>query len=238
MSTQKDYLIENVQQLGIALTDAQADCFLRYYELLIETNRVMNLTAVTDYEEVVRLHFTDSLSIVRAVDVMHTKNLLDVGSGAGFPGIPLAILNPDLEVVLLDSLGKRVRFLNDTASALSLRNVTALHSRAEDLARKKEHREHYDLVVSRAVARLAALAEYCIPYVNHNGRFVSYKSDRAAEEIAEAEKAIRILGGTLEKTETFELNGTGRSLVVIRKIKKTPAVYPRKAGLPSKSPIC
>ena len=237
MSTQKEDLIRTIRQLEIELSDHQADQFLRYYELLIETNRVMNLTAVTEYRDVVRTHFADSLSLRRVAEIAAVKSLIDVGSGAGFPGIPLAILNPEMETVLLDSLGKRVRFLNDTASALGLRNVRAIHGRAEDLARDRAHREHYELAVSRAVARLATLAEYCLPYVNLGGAFVSYKSDRAADEIREAEKAVRVLGGIIEREETFALNGTGRTLVVVRKQKKTPAAYPRKAGLPGKEPI-
>jgi len=238
MSTEdKRFLCDHIEDAGVKITDEQADLLLTYFHLLEEKNKVMNLTAVSDFEGVVKTHFADSLSIVRAVDLTKVKNVMDVGSGAGFPGIPIAIAFPKIHVTMLDSLNKRVNFINEVIGELHLENAEAVHARAEEGARQKEFRGRYDLVVSRAVSNLSTLAEYCIPYVNQNGIFVSYKSDQAADEIKAAEKAIRILGGTLEKAETFRLNDTGRTLAVIRKVRKTPDLYPRKAGMPGKNPL-
>ena len=197
----------------------------------------MNLTAVTDFEGVVVTHFADSLSLVRVTDPSQAKSIMDVGSGAGFPGLPLAIAFPKTKVVMLDSLNKRVNFLNEVIEALHLKNAEAVHARAEDGARDRNYREKFDLTVSRAVSNLSTLSEYCLPYARVGGVFVSYKSDQAGDEIKAAEKAVRTLGGNIEKIENFHLNGTGRSLVLIRKQKKTPALYPRKAGMPGKNPL-
>lgn len=238
MSTnEKEYLLDRIADAGVKLNTAQADQLLEYFHMIEEKSKVMNLTTITDFEGVVRTHFADSLSIVRAVDMTKVKNAIDVGTGAGFPGIPIAIAFPEIQVTLLDSLNKRVVFLNEVIEKLQLGNTSAIHARAEEGARMKAYREKYDLAVSRAVSNLSTLTEYCLPYVNQKGIFVSYKSDQAEEEIKSAEKAIHVLGGVLEKTEVFRLNDTGRILAVIRKVRKTPELYPRKAGIPGKIPL-
>ncbi len=228
-----------LQNLKIELTETQKQQFDKYYELLVEWNKVMNLTGITEYEEVNEKHFTDSLALVKAIDVHNVHSVIDIGTGAGFPGIPLKIAFPHLKVVLLDSLNKRIKFLNAVIEELGLENVVTLHGRAEDYARKEEYREQFDLCVSRAVANLSTLSEYCLPYVKKGGMFVPYKSGNIDEELKQSEKAISILGGKLVDTVKFELPGTeiGRSFVKISKIKNTGKKFPRKAGLPTKEPI-
>lgn len=225
--------------LGISLNDVQKEQFDRYYELLIEWNKVMNLTGITDYDEVNLKHFTDSLTIVRSITLEKISTLIDVGTGAGFPGIPIKIAFPHIKVVLLDSLNKRIKFLNEIAAQLELADVTALHGRAEDYAKKEEYREKFDLCVSRAVANLSTLSEYCLPFVKQGGYFVSYKSADSDEEILNSKKAFEILGGKLERTDKFTLpeSDMGRALAVIEKVKDTPRKYPRKAGIPSREPL-
>lgn len=225
--------------LGISLNDVQKEQFDRYYELLIEWNKVMNLTGITDYDEVNLKHFTDSLTIVRSITLEKISTLIDVGTGAGFPGIPIKIAFPHIKVVLLDSLNKRIKFLNEIAAQLELADVTALHGRAEDYAKKEEYREKFDLCVSRAVANLSTLSEYCLPFVKKGGYFVSYKSADSDEEILNSKKAFEILGGKLERTDKFTLpeSDMGRALAVIEKVKDTPRKYPRKAGIPSREPL-
>lgn len=232
-------LTEACEKIGVTLTDKQIEQFLTYYEYLVEKNKVMNLTAITEYEEVVLKHFVDSLSIVKAVDMSKSYKMLDLGTGAGFPGIPLKIAFPDLEVVLMDSLNKRIKFLEEVIEKLNLDKITAVHARAEEGARKPEYREKFDICVSRAVANLASLSEYCIPFVKVNGIFVSYKSTKIDEEIKTAQKALSMLGGKIKKIEEFMLPDTeiGRAFVVIEKVKTTPGKYPRKAGLPTKEPL-
>lgn len=231
--------IKELDTLGIHLSDIQQEQFDRYYELLIEWNRVMNLTGITEYEEVNLKHFTDSLTIVRINDMKNVSTLIDIGTGAGFPGIPIKIAFPHIKVVLLDSLNKRIKFLNEVVEKLNLDNVETLHGRAEDYAKKAEYREQFDMCVSRAVANLSTLGEYCIPFVKKGGCFVSYKSADSDEEIYQSEKAISILGGKISKIDKFMLPGSdmGRALVVIEKDKNTPQKYPRKAGVPSKEPL-
>lgn len=232
-------LTESCEKIGITLTEKQIEQFLIYYEHLVEKNKVMNLTAITEYEEVVLKHFVDSLSIVKAVDMSKYHRLLDLGTGAGFPGIPLKIVFPDIEVVLMDSLNKRIKFLEEVISKLELDSITAVHARAEEGARKAEYREQFDICVSRAVANLSSLTEYCLPFVKQKGAFVSYKSMKVDDEIKNAKKAVSILGGEIKKIEEFLLPDTeiGRSFVVIEKVKTTPGKYPRKAGLPTKEPL-
>lgn len=232
-------LTEACKKIGITLTDKQTEQFLTYYEYLVEKNKVMNLTAITEYEEVVLKHFVDSLSIVKAVNMGDYHKLLDLGTGAGFPGIPLKIAFPDVEVVLMDSLNKRIKFLNEVIEKLELEHITAVHARAEEGARKTEHREQFDICVSRAVANLSSLAEYCLPFVKKSGIFISYKSMKIDDEIKTADKAVSILGGKIDRVEEFMLPDTeiGRSFVIIKKIKPTPGKYPRKAGLPTKEPL-
>lgn len=234
-----DSFYHDLEQLSISLNEKQICQFLRYYELLVEWNQVMNLTAITDFDEVCKKHFIDSLSLVKAYDVSSVQTLIDIGTGAGFPGIPLKIVFPDLKVTLLDSLNKRVNFLNAVIDELALKNIETFHGRAEDYAVKGKLREQYDICVSRAVANLSTLCEYCIPYVKVGGHFISYKSEKITDEIVSAEKAISVLGGKLDNQIEFMIPNSDiyRNLVVIYKNKKTPASYPRKAGVPSKNPI-
>ena len=199
----------------------------------------MNLTGITDFEEVVCKHFVDSLSIVKVKNMNDVDNLIDVGTGAGFPGLPLKIVFPHLKVTLLDSLNKRLNFLNQVIEKLGLENITTVHYRAEDGARKAELREQFDCVVSRAVANMSTLCEYCLPYAKVGGCFVAYKSGNAEEEIDKAKKAVHLLGGVKENAIYFDLpdSDIGRSLVIVKKKEPTSKKYPRKAGLPSKEPL-
>lgn len=234
-----DTLVRETKQLGITLSEKQMQQFIRYYELLVEWNSFMNLTAITGYEEVMEKHFVDSLAAVKVCDFHQVKTLIDIGTGAGFPGIPLKIAFPHLEVVLLDSLNKRTKFLNEVINQLGLENIRTIHGRAEDYAKQKEYREQFDVCVSRAVANLSTLSEYCIPYVRNMGDFISYKSGKIEEEVEQARKAVFILGGKISKIEKFCLADTDmeRSFVIIKKEKKSPEKYPRKAGMPSKEPL-
>lgn len=236
---QREILSEKMEAIGIALSERQKEQFLKYYEMLVERNKVMNLTAITEYEEVLDKHFVDSLSLIKALCVENVDSVIDIGTGAGFPGIPLKIAYPHLKVTLLDSLNKRINFLNDVVEALELDGIETIHGRAEDFAKQKDYREQYDLCVSRAVANLSTLSEYCLPYVKVEGYFVPYKSGEIDEELKNSANAIKILGGELEKVVKFNLPGTdiGRSFVKIKKVKSTQKKYPRKAGLPSKEPL-
>ena len=239
----KDFsqLKKDLNEFGIELTAEMEEKFLLYYNMLIEWNSFTNLTAITDFDEVLKKHFTDSVSLIRAIPDLAEKRfkVIDVGTGAGFPGIPLKIVFPNISVVLLDSLNKRVNFLNEVISKLQLTDITAMHGRAEDFAQNKEYRESFDLCVSRAVANLATLSEYCLPFVKKNGRFISYKSEKVSEEFEVSGKAISVLGGEYENQVTFELPDSDiyRNLFIIKKKSATPGKYPRKAGLPSKEPI-
>lgn len=233
-------LLENgCKELGISLNDIQKDQFVQFYEYLVEKNKVMNLTGITEFEEVLTKHFLDSLACVKAVDLTKFRNFIDIGTGAGFPGIPLKIAFPHLSACLLDSLKKRVNFLEESFALLKLTNITGIHGRAEEFAKNKVYREQYDLCVSRAVSNLATLSEYCLPYVKKGGCFVSYKSGSVKEEADSAKKAVEILGGKIKEIVYFQLPDSEiqRSLVVIEKIKNTPARYPRKAGTPLKEPL-
>ena len=234
-----EILEKGCEELGIALNDTQKNQFIRFYEYLVEKNKVMNLTGITEFDEVLVKHFLDSLCCVKAVDMNNVKTVMDIGTGAGFPGIPLKIAFPHLKVVLLDSLNKRIKFLDAVIEELGLENISTIHGRAEDFAKKKEYREQFDLCVSRAVANLSTLSEYCLPFVAVNGSFVSYKSGDSEEEIQQAKHAISRLGGKVKNVDKFQLPGTdmGRALVEIKKTKQTPGKYPRKAGLPAKEPL-
>ncbi len=230
---------EDLDALHISLTEKQIEQFLRYYELLIQWNEVMNLTAITDYEEVMKKHFIDSLSLIKAYDLNREVSLIDVGTGAGFPGLALKIAFPNLQVTLLDSLNKRIGFLQNVIDDLELEGIVAIHGRAEDYAKKGMLREQFDLCVSRAVANLTTLSEYCLPFVKIGGQFISYKSEKIAEEQIQAKAAINVLGGNVaeEISLTLPHSDIYRNLFVINKVKETPKKYPRKAGLPSKEPI-
>ena len=232
-------LREKAAAFGIKLSDHQLDQFETYYEMLVEKNKVMNLTAITEKNEVIDKHFADSLALIKSGVSLTGQKILDIGTGAGFPGIPLKIAFPELEIVLLDSLNKRIKFLNEVIEALGLEKITAIHGRAEDFAKQKEYREQFDYVVSRAVANLTVLSEYCLPYVKVGGHFISYKSGTVQEELQQAEKAVKILGGKIQDVVYFNLPDSEiqRSLVVIEKMKSTPGRYPRKAGTPLKEPL-
>lgn len=232
-------LKEKAYEIGIELNEQQIEQFNKFYEMMVEWNKVMNLTGITEYDEVVEKHFIDSLSIAKVIDMSQVKRVIDIGTGAGFPGVPLKIAYPHLEVTLLDSLNKRIKFLNAVIEQTGLEKIKTIHGRAEDYAKQSDYREKYELCVSRAVANLATLSEYCLPYVAVNGRFISYKSGEIDSEVNESKKAIQILGGKLAKVEKFQLTGTdiGRSFVIIKKVKTTGKKFPRKAGLPSKEPL-
>lgn len=237
-----DHLKAICGEMSLEITEEQIQKFFSYYELLIERNKVMNLTAITEMEDVITKHFVDSLLLVNAVPEIRERpySCIDVGTGAGFPGIPLKIMFPQLKITLLDSLNKRIGFLNDVIQELGLTDIIALHGRAEDFGRDALHREQYDLCVSRAVANLATLSEYCLPFVKTGGRFVPYKSGKVEEELTQGNSAVNKLGGAMDPVITLKLPGTEdveRTFVPIRKISKTAKKYPRKAGLPSKEPL-
>lgn len=234
-----DIFAKDLGLLGITLSEEQYGRFIRYYELLAEWNGRVNLTAITEYEDVIKKHFVDSLALVKACDISGSRTLIDVGTGAGFPGLALKIAFPHLRVTLLDSLNKRILFLDTVIRELGLTGVETVHGRAEDFARPGKLREAFDLCVSRAVANLSSLCEYCLPYVRRRGLFVAYKSGNASREIAEAEKAVRLLGGKWKEQVEFTLpdSDIGRSLLVIEKERATPVKYPRKAGLPGREPL-
>lgn len=228
-----------LEQLEVPYTEDMIVKFFEFYGMIIEKNKVMNLTAITELDEVIEKHFLDSVSLAGSMELHKNIQVLDLGTGAGFPGIPLKILFPELKILLMDSLNKRIRFLEEVILQLKLDGITAVHGRAEEMARLPEYREQYDLCVSRAVANLASLSEYCIPFLKIGGKFVSYKSGDVENEVKQAQKAISILGGKLVNVEKFVLTGTdlSRSFVIIEKVKHTPKQYPRKAGIPSKSPL-
>lgn len=227
---------------GKTLTDRQLEQFERYYEMLIEKNKVMNLTAITERNEVIVKHFMDSVALAGSFDLDRDLHVIDVGTGAGFPGIPLKIAFPRLNMTLFDSLNKRVKFLDEVIEGLNLNeegNCVAMHGRAEEGGRNAALREAYDLVVSRAVANMAVLSEYALPFVKRDGYFISYKTETIDDELKAAKRAISILGGKVENVVKMKLSDTdiGRSFVMIRKVKPTPKAYPRKAGTASKQPL-
>lgn len=228
-----------LKELNIQINEIQKKQFDTFYSMLVEWNKVMNLTGITEYEEVIEKHFVDSLSIVNIFDLSEVNTVIDVGTGAGFPGIPLKIAFPHLKITLLDSLNKRIHFLDSVIDELKLDGIYTIHGRAEDFAKKDDYRERYDLCVSRAVANLSTLSEYCLPYIRVGGIFISYKSGDVDDEVLESKKAISILGGKLDNVVKFQLPGTdiNRSFIKIKKIKNTGKKYPRKAGLPSKEPL-
>lgn len=230
---------EVFDKMHIELPDGALELLNRYYEMLIDTNKVMNLTTITEYSEVVIKHFADSAAIGCITDMNGNIDLIDVGTGAGFPGIVLKIVYPQLSVVLLDSLNKRVNFLKNVITELGLTGISAIHGRAENIARNKDYREKFDLCVSRAVANMSSLSEYCLPFVKVGGRFIPYKADGCDEEVKTASKAVNILGGKIRKIESYVIPDTDicRKFVVIDKLRNTSAKYPRKAGLPTKEPL-
>ena len=238
-----DRLVDICNKINIDISDDQIEKFKSYYELLIEKNKVMNLTTITEKNEVIIKHFIDSIAIIpylKKLDLIDSnKRIIDIGTGAGFPGIPLKIMLPDIEFTLLDSLNKRVGFLKEVIDNLDLSGIEAIHGRAEDYAVDKKYREKYDFCVSRAVANLSTLSEYCIPFVKTGGLFISYKAGESEEEINNSKNAIKLLGGKINKVEEFILPETDatRVFVLINKLTSTDKKYPRKAGIPTKKPL-
>lgn len=232
-------LLEGLAKWNITLTIEQQKQFEAYYDLLVEWNSFMNLTGITEYEEVLVKHFLDSLALFHEHPYKKPCSLMDMGTGAGFPGIPLKIVYPEIKVTLVDSLNKRINFLNEVIKQLELTNIEAIHARAEELVRKEEYREQYDFVVSRAVARTVSLAELCIPYVKVGGYFIPYKSGNIQEELEEATHALSVLGAKCESIKSFTVPNSDlqRSLLIIKKTKNTPKAYPRAGGKPLKAPL-
>lgn len=228
---------QKAEEIDIDLNVEQLWKFYSYMELLIEWNEKINLTAIIEPEEIILKHFIDSLTIYKYIE--KDNKVVDVGTGAGFPGIPLKIANPELKITLVDSLNKRLIFLQDVINKLQLKNVEIIHARAEEFGQNKKFREKFDIATSRAVANLSTLSEYLIPLVKLNGKCICMKAADADQEIKEAKKAINVLGGTIKEVENFMLpqSDIGRTIIIINKEKTTPTKYPRKAGMPSKDPI-
>lgn len=234
-----NFLKEYIKKIGVELSDKQVKQLNKYYEMLVEKNKVMNLTAITEYKDVVIKHFADSIAIIKAFDLNKVNSLIDIGTGAGFPGMVLKIVFPNIKITLLDSLNKRINFLNDVIKELGLVDINTIHGRAEDYAHNLQYREQYEICVSRAVANLSTLSEYCIPFVKIGGSFISYKASDCEAEIDAATNAISKLGGHKPVIKNFILPDTDieRNFVNIKKDSKTKGIYPRKAGVPSKEPL-
>ena len=233
----KELMKENLKELNVDLTDLQLEQFYNYMSILIEWNKFMNLTGITDPEEVITKHFIDSLTVLDKIDKNAT--IIDVGTGAGFPGIPVKIAFPETKVVLLDSLNKRIKFLNEVIEKLELKDIETIHGRAEECGRNKSYREKYDIAIARAVAPLNVLLEYLMPFVKVNGKCLCMKGSSSEEEIKNSKNAVKVLGGEIIKTEEFYIPNTDikRRIVQVNKIKETSNKYPRKAGTPSKEPL-
>jgi len=234
-----EHLKKGLNNLKITLTGKQINQLIQFYEYLVKKNKVMNLTTITEWEEVVQKHFLDSLALINGVDINQVETVIDVGTGAGFPGIPLRIAFPHLKMTLMDSMNKRIKFLQEVIDICGLEQIEVIHSRAEDLARKEEQREKYDICVSRAVANLSVLSEYCLPFVKVGGKFISYKSGSVDEEIQSANKSVEILGAKVGKIEKFMLPDSDikRTLIVIDKIKPCANKYPRKPAIIKEKPL-
>ena len=224
-------------KMNISLLKEQYEQFYAYMELLIEWNEKMNLTAITDPKEIILKHFVDSLTITKYVE--EGKSIIDMGTGAGFPGIPIKIYRKDVKVVLADSLNKRIKFLDEVIDKLKLENVETIHCRAEELGKNKQYREKFDYATSRAVANLSTLSEYLMPFVKLNGKCIFMKTIEVEEELEKAKKAIKTLGGKIEKVDKFEIpeSDLGRSIIIVKKEKITPSKFPRKPGTPAKEPL-
>lgn len=230
-------LISDAERLGITLTDEQISRFDTLSELLVEQNKTMNLTAITDPDGIAVKHFADSISVLTAAEIPNGARVLDVGTGAGFPGIPLLIMRPDLDLTMIDSTAKKLKYVENTVNELGLIAAT-LHTRAEEAGQSKEYREKFDFVCSRAVAALNVLCEYCLPFVKQNGLFIAMKGAKAQEEIDGAKAAIKLLGGKIIAEKSFSLSDGGeRTLVVIKKISQIPPKYPRPSAQIAKKPL-
>lgn len=233
---------KGLEELDIELSNDQIEQFVKFYEMLVEKNKVMNLTGITEFNEVIVKHFIDSLALVKVIDknkLSDDISVIDIGTGAGFPGIPLKIAFPEIKITLLDSLNKRINFLKEVSEELGFDNIEFIHGRSEDFGRNPQYREQYDICVSRAVANLATLSEFCVPFVKVGGSFVSYKAGDCGEEVKESIKAVEKMGGKIKNqleyvVPTSDLN---RVLLLIKKEKATPKSFPRKAGTPAKEPI-
>ena len=237
MKEKISYMSDKFEQAGFTFSDLQKRQFYTFYNMLIDKNKVMNLTGITEFTEVVEKHFLDSIYLNHVTDLDQPVKIIDLGTGAGFPGIPLKIAFPEIEITLVDSLNKRIHFIEEVIEELGLTSIYAVHARAEELARNSEYREKFDLCVSRAVANLSTLEEYCLAFVHIGGKFISYKSGEIEEEVQESKKACFLLGGKLKEVYKFDLEESKRSFVVVEKVKTTPKTYPRKAGTPSKMPL-
>lgn len=234
-----DLLISVLRKLNLPYDDCTINKFKKYMDLILQWNEKVNLTSITEKDEFIKKHFVDSLVCCEYNQFKVSNKIIDVGTGAGFPGIPLAIVNPDKEFLLMDSLNKKIKIIDEIAAEIGISNVKFCHGRAEDLAQNKEYREQYDLCVSRAVANLAVLSEYCLPFVKVGGWFAAYKSSTTEEEIKNSLKALELLGGKIEIKESFKMEGydLDHNIIFIKKVKKTLAKYPRKPGTPAKEPL-
>lgn len=237
--TDIETLKKGVGEIGVDLGEAEAEKFLKYKELLLEWNEKINITAITDEKEVDIKHFLDSLTAFTTDKLSGYERIIDIGTGGGFPGIPLKIINKDLEVTLLDSLNKRIIFLQEVIKTLGLTDIEAVHGRAEELSRKEEYREQYDICISRAVASLDTLSEYCLPFVTKGGYFIAMKGPDVEEELNLSKKAIDTLGGKVEEVKLIEIpeSDITHSLIIIKKVSNTPKRYPRGGGKPKKQPL-
>lgn len=243
----KNLIVSEFKKIGIELDEKKVNQFINYYEMLIEKNKVMNLTAITEFNDVLIKHFIDSVLICKTsgfADIVDKNeiSIIDVGTGAGFPGIPLKIVYPQINITLLDSLNKRINFLNEVVDKLELSYVSCIHGRAEDFGHNELYREKFDLCVSRAVANLSTLTEYCIPFVKNDGLFISYKATGAEEEINGSKNAMKILGCKIidvDKIIMCDLDNISyeRNMVIIKKEKNLSKKYPRKSGTPSRNPL-
>ncbi len=231
----KKYIYEKANENNIVLSENEINLFYLYMNNLIEWNKKINLTAIKDEKEIVIKHFIDSILVKD--EIKHARKVLDIGSGAGFPGIPLKIVNNSLDFTLIDSVNKKVNFMNNTIERLGLKNIIALHGRAEDFAHQEEYREKYDVVISRAVSNMTTLVEYMLPFVKVGGKCICLKGPNVEEELNLAKNAIKILGGRVERILNYELCENGRSLIIIFKEKHTEQTYPRKQGKPIKEPL-
>lgn len=239
LTNERELLIEGCELLGIEINNKEVDIFLEYMSILLEWNKKINITSITDKKDFIIKHFLDSLTCIKTFDFKGTEKIIDIGTGGGFPGVPLKIMMPEIKLTLLDSTQKKVKFLNELVKKLTIENVISIHGRAEDYGNEKSYREKYDIAVSRAVAPMNILLEYCLPFVKKGGIFIAQKSSEIETELNEAKNSLKRLGGKIEQDIRLELpfSNDGRSIIIIRKTNKTPNNYPRRAGIPQKKPL-